>query len=592
MTDTPNLGMPYIDGSQAQKHVTHNEALRILDAAIQIGVLDLTLTAPPSTPAEGERHVVAGGATGAWAGQDNSIATWQDGAWAFLAPKTGWCVWSVADDIIFVFDGAVWRDFRSLPSALDNALRVGVNTAASSPNLFSVKSNAALFAAIDAADGGSGDMRLQVSKESSADTASVFFSDNFSGRAEFGLVGADTFKLKVSADGSAWTEAFNIDQASGNLTLPCGLALTGVSAPSQITADQNDYNPAGLASASVLQISADAARSISGLAGGAEGRCVTVINVGSKPVTLLNESASSSASNRLTLGGNVTIAAKQAVILRYDGTAARWQAIAGAGGAAGTVATSANYTVIASDAGATFRATSALTLTLTAAATLGANFSFDVLNASAGAVTLDPNGSETVNGAATLKVFPGERATVVCDGSNWSAFGLSPLVLLSSQTVSGASGITFASLFDSSFASFELRGSGLISSASNDYLAMQVSANAGSSWYTGATDYKYNYTLMDQGGTLAGNSNDLSAIPVCSFNTSGLASFEAELFDFGSSSSYKTVQYRQAGSLSGGLRLLMGSARLTGIGSSAVTGLRLAANSGTVTGTINLYGRR
>ena len=61
MTDTPNLGLPFIEGSQAQKHVTHNEALRILDAAIQIAVLDLTRTAPPSSPAEGERHVVASG---------------------------------------------------------------------------------------------------------------------------------------------------------------------------------------------------------------------------------------------------------------------------------------------------------------------------------------------------------------------------------------------------------------------------------------------------------------------------------------------------------------------------------------------------
>ena len=67
MTDTPNLGLPFIEGSQAQKHVTHNEALRILDAAIQVAVLDLTRTAPPSSPAEGERHVVASGATGAWA---------------------------------------------------------------------------------------------------------------------------------------------------------------------------------------------------------------------------------------------------------------------------------------------------------------------------------------------------------------------------------------------------------------------------------------------------------------------------------------------------------------------------------------------
>jgi hypothetical protein len=327
--------MPFIDGSQAQKHVTHNEALRILDAAIQIGVLDLTLTAPPASPAEGERHVVASGATGAWAGHDDAIASWQDGAWTFLAPKTGWCIWSVADDYMFVFDGTEWRDMRSLPSALDNALRVGVNTAASSPNLFSVKSNAALFAAIDAADGGTGDMRLQVSKEGSSDTASVFFSENFSGRAEFGLIGSDTFKLKVSPDGTAWTEAFNIDQDTGNLTLPRGLSLAGVIAPAQITADQADYSPAGLAAASVLQISADAARSLSGLDGGAEGRCVVIINVGSQPLALIDEGAASVAANRFSLGRNLTIGAKQAAILRYDGTAARWQAIAGgAGGSA------------------------------------------------------------------------------------------------------------------------------------------------------------------------------------------------------------------------------------------------------------------
>ncbi|ABE62249.1 conserved hypothetical protein [Nitrobacter hamburgensis X14] len=219
MTDTANLGLPYIDGSQAQKHVTHNEALRILDAAIQIGVLDLTLSAPPSTPAGGERHVVASGATGAWAGRDNTIATWQDGAWAFLAPKTGWCIWSAADSSLFVFDGAAWQSVGGT-APFDNVAHFGVNTAASSPNLLSVTSNAALFAAIDAADGGTGDMRLQVSKESPANTASIFFSDNFSGRAEFGLVGADAFKLKVSADGSNWLEAMVFDAASGRVSFP------------------------------------------------------------------------------------------------------------------------------------------------------------------------------------------------------------------------------------------------------------------------------------------------------------------------------------------------------------------------------------
>src|SRR4051794_34827016 len=332
MTDTPNLGLPFIEGSQAQKHVTHNEALRILDAAIQIAVLDLTRTAPPPSPAEGQRHVVASGATGAWAGRGNAIATWQDGAWAFLAPRTGWCIWSVADNIVFVFDGTHWRDLRDLPVTLDNAVHVGINTTASSPNLLSVKSNAALLTAINVAGGGSGDARFQISKESAAKTASVFFSDAFSGRAEFGLVGSDAFKLKVSADGSAWVEAFNVDQTTGNLALPRGLILTGVIPPPQITANQNDYNPAGAATASVLQLSSDASRTITGLAGGAEGRLASLINIGGQPILLADESSSSSAANRFTLGASLTVAAKQAALLRYDGTAARWRLIAGTTG--------------------------------------------------------------------------------------------------------------------------------------------------------------------------------------------------------------------------------------------------------------------
>ena len=68
------------------------------------------------------------------------------------------------------------------------------------------------------------------------------------------------------------------------------------------------------------------------MAGGAEGRLVSIINVGSQQITLLNESTSSSAANRFTLGGNLTIAAKQAAILRYDGTATRWQSISGGAG--------------------------------------------------------------------------------------------------------------------------------------------------------------------------------------------------------------------------------------------------------------------
>jgi hypothetical protein len=212
MTDTANLGLPFIEGGQAQKHVTHNEALRILDAAIQIAVLDRTRTAPPPGPAEGQRHVVGASATGGWAGQGNAIATWQDGAWAFLLPKPGWCIWSVADAVMLVFDGSVWRDLRNL--ALDNAAHLGVNTTADASNRLSVKSDAVLLSHDDVTPG-SGDVRMALNKSAAARDAALTFQSNYSARALIGLLGDDNFTFKVSPDAVTCRAALTIDKASG-----------------------------------------------------------------------------------------------------------------------------------------------------------------------------------------------------------------------------------------------------------------------------------------------------------------------------------------------------------------------------------------
>jgi len=52
---TTHLLLPYILAAQAQKHVTHNEALRLLDGLVHLSVLDRDLTAPPGSPADGDR---------------------------------------------------------------------------------------------------------------------------------------------------------------------------------------------------------------------------------------------------------------------------------------------------------------------------------------------------------------------------------------------------------------------------------------------------------------------------------------------------------------------------------------------------------
>lgn len=87
----------------------------------------------------------------------------------------------------------------------------------------------------------------------------------------------------------------------------------------------------------------------------------------------------------------------------------------------GYAAKTAGYTVLATDNGAVINWTTAgVTADLTAAATLGAGFRVTLMNtAASGNVTIDPSGAETLDGLATRLLRPGDRVTIVCDGSNF-----------------------------------------------------------------------------------------------------------------------------------------------------------------------------
>lgn len=220
MTDTANLGLPCIEGSQAQKHVTHNEALRILDTLVQLAVLDRDLTAPPGSPAGGERWIVKSGASGAWAGHDDAIAAWQDGAWQFCTPQTGWLAYVVDEGALLAWSGSAWVDALSVLTSLNNMTLLGVGTTADTTNPLSARLNNTLFTARTVAEGGDGDLRCKMSKEAAANTLSLLFQNNYSGRAEIGLTGDDDFRFKVSPDGTTWYEGIVIDKDSGAVTFP------------------------------------------------------------------------------------------------------------------------------------------------------------------------------------------------------------------------------------------------------------------------------------------------------------------------------------------------------------------------------------
>jgi hypothetical protein len=78
MQKSPNLQLPYIAAAQAQKHVTHNEALQALDAIVQLAVLDRDLAVPPPLPNDGDRYIVRPTGSGEWSGHDQELAVWQD----------------------------------------------------------------------------------------------------------------------------------------------------------------------------------------------------------------------------------------------------------------------------------------------------------------------------------------------------------------------------------------------------------------------------------------------------------------------------------------------------------------------------------
>lgn len=106
--NTTNLLLPFVLAAQAQKHVTVNEAFRLLDGLVQLTVLDRTRTSPPGASAEGDAHLVAIGATGAWDGWDGDIALRADGAWVRLPVREGWRAYVAAEQALYLRAGSAW----------------------------------------------------------------------------------------------------------------------------------------------------------------------------------------------------------------------------------------------------------------------------------------------------------------------------------------------------------------------------------------------------------------------------------------------------------------------------------------------------
>lgn len=164
-------------------------------------------------------------------------------------------------------------------------------------------------------------------------------------------------------------------------------------------------------------------------------------NAGSLPFNVISDDGStivtiaSGAAYYLALVNNLTVGGTWLTFQFGAGTSsANAAALAGAGLAANGIflqqimqvtTRSVNYTVGSSDRDLLINWTGgAGTISLPSAVSVGNNFYIQIRNSGSGTLTVAPNGSDLINGAASLAFNVNDSAFIVTDGANWFTLGL------------------------------------------------------------------------------------------------------------------------------------------------------------------------
>lgn len=113
-------------------------------------------------------------------------------------------------------------------------------------------------------------------------------------------------KGSIYTDNNTAVRYHNVD---GSTNWTYNTLIKGVITPPQITSDQNNYNPVGIAPFVLMRLSVDTERIITGInsTGFGDGDLLFLSNIStgnSEKIKLLNDSALSIASNRFLMNGN------------------------------------------------------------------------------------------------------------------------------------------------------------------------------------------------------------------------------------------------------------------------------------------------
>lgn len=106
---TSRFGLPLIQPGQAQKELSHNEALALIDLLVGPAVLELGRETPPGDPLPGQAWIIGAAPTGDWTGKAHALAGWTAGGWRFVDPVEGISCWVTESSAFALFSGGNWQ---------------------------------------------------------------------------------------------------------------------------------------------------------------------------------------------------------------------------------------------------------------------------------------------------------------------------------------------------------------------------------------------------------------------------------------------------------------------------------------------------
>lgn len=123
VTETSRHKLPLLAISQAQKEITHNEALVRIDTLLHPVVVSELSTPPLPTEADiGKSWLVGAAPSGEWSGKAGNLAIWIGGGWRWCSPVDGMRIRLQSTGLDQVFNGAAWLEAPTIPNPESGAV--------------------------------------------------------------------------------------------------------------------------------------------------------------------------------------------------------------------------------------------------------------------------------------------------------------------------------------------------------------------------------------------------------------------------------------------------------------------------------------